>query len=461
MDACYGGLMLQRQSAFGSMRFLGDMLKRYARQVLTAGKADEAVADGNGVRPGHSIFTGHLIEALEGAASTKEGVISASGVMAYVYERVAKDQFSTQTPHYGFFDGDGDFIFDTSLLEEIQAKKDRLKNGLQKNTEHKPKGERGENDILINTSPQLVTMIDQEPTVADTVKDLLSDVSKRIKLDDYVSLYVRRFLEATDLRNFPVQGSSLGKDEFIERIQLYEEATADLQQIVILLSKWGDSNQLHLLEKIFTRVAEADKGNSGLLVWIHLSWYPLHLLMYSAGIAALYANKYDVLRIIFQTKVQDDPVSGRDPKAMAVILGSHLTQIHDQFKWLPGQEKKYVPRSEHLFKTLQPVLEDTLFLGRSYERLFDAFEVMWALVYADLAHPDRNIKESAWGPPGRFGWKHDLGLGGSPLTQVVEEAKKEGENWEPVKVGLFQHSVDRFFAVSEALSKTVKGWSYW
>src|SRR5450759_140799 len=36
MDACYGGLALQRAPAFGSMRFMGDMLLRYARQVLTA-----------------------------------------------------------------------------------------------------------------------------------------------------------------------------------------------------------------------------------------------------------------------------------------------------------------------------------------------------------------------------------------------------------------------------------------
>src|SRR5205085_7845529 len=57
MDACYGGLALVRGPSTGSMRFMGDMLRRHARQVLTAGKADETVADGGGVRPGHSIFT--------------------------------------------------------------------------------------------------------------------------------------------------------------------------------------------------------------------------------------------------------------------------------------------------------------------------------------------------------------------------------------------------------------------
>ena len=100
------------------MRFLRDMLQRFSRQVLTAGKADETVADANGPRPGHSIFTGHLLDALEGGAAS-EGMITASGVMAYVYQKVSRDQYSRQTPHYGFFDGDGDFVFASDALKEV------------------------------------------------------------------------------------------------------------------------------------------------------------------------------------------------------------------------------------------------------------------------------------------------------------------------------------------------------
>ena len=51
MDACYGGLAIQRSLRPGAMRFLNDMLIRKARQVITAGKADETVADSGGPRP--------------------------------------------------------------------------------------------------------------------------------------------------------------------------------------------------------------------------------------------------------------------------------------------------------------------------------------------------------------------------------------------------------------------------
>jgi len=95
MDACYGGLAITRSPGPGSMRFLKNMLQRFARQVIAAGKADEVVADAGGPIPEHSVFTGHLLQVLEGNAATTDGVICANGVMAYVYEKVAKDLNST------------------------------------------------------------------------------------------------------------------------------------------------------------------------------------------------------------------------------------------------------------------------------------------------------------------------------------------------------------------------------
>jgi len=448
MDACYGGLALLRRPAFGSMRFLGDMLQRYTRQVLTAGKADEVVADGNGVRPGHSIFTAHLLDALEGSASTKEGVITASGVMAYVYDRVACDKYSHQTPHYGFVDGDGDFIFDTSLLDRIRGV-----GGVPGMEKSEGEEERGEEDILINTSPQVTTILSPETTVTDTMKELLSDPAKRIRLDDFVSLHIRHFLDATDLRHFPIQGSNRQRESFVERLNSYEELSKNLQQIVILLAKWGDSDQLLLLEKMFTRLAEADKGSSGLVNWIKFTWYPIQILMYSAGIGALATRKYDVLRIIFQTPVQADSTSGKR-LPLVIPVGTNMSELHELFKWLPGHERDYVPRSEHLFKALQPILEDLMFLGRSYEPLFDIFEVLFALVYAD-------VTEHGWNPPGRFGWKHRRRYGEDPFNQVVEEAKKEKENWGPLRAGLFEGSLDKFLKNAEAYRELLNRLSWW
>lgn len=120
MDACYSGLALQRASGPVAQRFLGDMLQRLARQVITAGKADEVVADGGGPQGQNSLFTGYLIEGLKGGAADSNGVLTANELMSYVYKKVGQDARSKQTPHYGHLDGDGDFILRTPNREHLK-----------------------------------------------------------------------------------------------------------------------------------------------------------------------------------------------------------------------------------------------------------------------------------------------------------------------------------------------------
>jgi hypothetical protein len=136
MDACYSGLAIQRTSSTGERRFVSDMMQRSSRQVITAGKADEVVADGGGPTGSNSIFTGYLLEGLDGNAADQEGVITASNLMNYAYRKVATDSRSKQTPHFGHIDGDGDFIF--RLPDDKNTKEARSKDFLVKAVVEKP-----------------------------------------------------------------------------------------------------------------------------------------------------------------------------------------------------------------------------------------------------------------------------------------------------------------------------------
>ena len=125
----------------------------------------------------------------------------------------------------------------------------------------------------------------------------------------------------------------------------------------------------------------------------------------------------------------------------------------DAFKLLPGHEKHYVPRSEYLFKVLQPIIDDTLFVGKTYESLFDRYEVIQALVYADL-----HEKESrrVWGPIGRFGWKYNEFLSDeNPFKNIVAEADEIKTDWPPLQAGLFQGSYDRFMYIANEYAKVL------
>ena len=116
VDTCYSGFFGDRGPLKGSTRFVSDMLQRTARQVITAGKADERVADGGRPNGRNSLFTDYLIRGLRGDAADENGTLTANYLMAYVYKRVSQDGRSAQTPHFcNLYDcGDGDLIFRVS-----------------------------------------------------------------------------------------------------------------------------------------------------------------------------------------------------------------------------------------------------------------------------------------------------------------------------------------------------------
>ncbi len=430
MDACYGGLAVHRSIPGGSSRFLKNMLQRYSRQVLTAGKADETVADSGGPRPNHSIFTGHLLDALEGKAADTQGILSANAVMAYVYERVAKDPHSHQSPHYGFLDGDGDFFFSipASLPSGEQA-------------------EKGGSDLLVQM-PVVYLPYEEptsEPSLDDEVKEYLSDPGFRIRLDDLVARELRTVTQTFQKPEFSMTADATF-EAFSARLHQYESAMARLNTVTMLVAKWGTAEHQAILERIIARLADGNEIAGGKGVWLGLRWYSILLLMYGGGIAAMSAQNYLSLSTLFNTRLGDH-VSGRSTQEAIVATISGILEVDRSgaFKTLPGYERNYVPRSEYLFKTIQPAIEDVLFLGRSYEELFDRFEILYALTYADIQDRKGN---HFWGPPGRFGWKTSRGQQGSPYSALLEEAGNFGDAWPPVRSGLFGGSVERFKEVA-------------
>jgi uncharacterized caspase-like protein len=433
MDACYGGLALTRNALPGSTRFLKDMLLRHSRQVLTAGKADETVSDAGGPLAGHSVFTGHLIEALRGKAASEGGVITASGVMAYVYSRVSSDKDSNQTPHYGHFDGDGDFIFRAPGLTELEAPDDKDLDRL----------------VMIPYQEDLRTP-EQLVNKAHRVKALLAAEHSTIELHDFLISETRRFLAVTGADAFPVSGP-WNQAELVDRLRRYEEATSDLAALLAAVAYWAKPAHLATLQKCLSRSCDRLENTSGLTVWLHLRWYPLILQTYYAGIAAVDAQRYDSLAALFQTPLSTTDRNIQNPTLVEAI-GESILELNGTNVWktIPGHERNYTPLSEYLYKIVQPRLDDLLFLGKNYDSAFDIFEILLALSVADM----RLLRDTgAWGPFGRFGWKrHGLS---PPFNRLIQQAKEQGSSWPPLKAGLFGGSLERFERVAAEFGQQV------
>jgi len=112
MDACYGGLIGTRGSKFDKNRpdYLEQITMRKARQYITAGGANQIVADGG--PNGHSYFTGYLLEALQEsmADSDRDGYITFDELCSYL---IPSATTSLSTPANGELrgHGQGEFVF--------------------------------------------------------------------------------------------------------------------------------------------------------------------------------------------------------------------------------------------------------------------------------------------------------------------------------------------------------------
>jgi uncharacterized caspase-like protein len=440
MDACYSGLALTRGLHAGSTRFLKDMLLRHSRQAITAGKADETVSDSGGPLPNHSVFTGHLLEGLQGNAETGQGILTASTLMSYVYGKVANDKNSNQTPHYGHFDGDGDFVFKAPQLTDLETSDlkdiDRL--------------------IVVPFSEEITT-VESTTHKINKVKTLLATDGTSIELHDYMVTEVRRFFSNTSEDNFKVQGQ-FSKEELLARIADYEQHSNDLAALTACLAYWAKPIHKGILQKVIARSADRLETQSGLVIWLNLRWYPLIVSLYCAGIAAVEGKRYDSLANLFYTSIGSSEYSAKTEFFADAVANAILELARaDAFKQLPGHEKQYTPMSEYLFKSLQPKLDDLLFVGKGYENAFDEFEVMFALVVADIK---KQRDSHVWGPIGRFGWKRGRGDSG-PLDRVISHAKSMGEKWGPLEAGLFGGSSARFNAVADEYTKGLSTLNWW
>ena len=395
MDACYSGLALMRGN--NSKRFLKDMIRRQSRQVLTAGKSDQRVKD-SGARTNNSIFTGYLLEALNGAAKTDQGVICASSVMNYVYNKVATDPSSRQTPGYGTLLGEGDFIFnyDEIFSNDSDITKD--------------------DDFLVeinNLNREHSTFEDEK--IIEEIKSLLSDSKSFITITDIVNNQLRIYLTKTSLYK---ENYNINNDEdFAQTVELYKCDVEVLLKILILLTYYGGELYSNLILKIMSRTIPKDRN-------INLLYYPLYLMYYVVIISALEAKNYRVLKDVLELEINRTINSGRyyDNNYLLLVVCDNMSDLNIDFKvFFPQKDYRY-PLSEYLYKDLQPVLDDFLYVGDEYPELFISSEILISVFYALKNYNEDKV--NVWGPLGRYTYQMIYStrkLEKFPINKVIEK----------------------------------------
>lgn len=294
--------------------------------------------------------------------------------------------------------------------------------------------------------PSLRSGVPMDPL--EQLKDLLSESKQRIMLHDFVSAITRKIVEDVGQDNFPVQGPT-DEDALVDRLQRYEEILQTALQLEMLLGRWGLHEHAETAALPLRRLAGAFSVTGGITSLIAARWYPLFLLLYAGSIGAVSGGNYPIVRQLFHAAVPNrDGRKNRDILLIAAFKA--MGEIQDIFQLFPGLERKHTPRSEHLYTLLEPYADSTLYLGADYEESFDRAEILMAIEYLHIEHPDAVGQEQRlWAPVGRFGWK----TSSNPLGRFMAEASAAGKGWEPACAGLFGGSAARFVQLAEALSR--------
>lgn len=143
LDACFSGLALMRGFE-GSNESQEEFLRRPARQIITAGTADQMIAD-RLLGGAHSIFTYFLLRGLRGHA-VHEGALRASHLGLYLQDQVSTFTNGRQIPQVGRLvgDGGGDFVFRAaatqkqSIVRPTDLDPTRLRPGVLRKDDYEP-----------------------------------------------------------------------------------------------------------------------------------------------------------------------------------------------------------------------------------------------------------------------------------------------------------------------------------
>lgn len=415
VDACFSGLVFQRITLRpGSTRFLRDIMTRLGRQGLAAGKSDQLVSDAGGPLAGHSVFTGYLLKGIEGEAADKHGVLTANGLSSFIYQRVASDYDSSQTPSHGALDGEGDFVFYPQPTIASSSGSER------EDTVEVP--------VVVASSPQ------ETISTVDKVKMFLADDTKVIALDDLLVGELRRTLGLIGADRVEMSGGNISEDTTIERLRLYEQTTKPLRLAMAAIGYWGQEQHAALAQKVLFRLGESVIPSSGNVGWISLSHYPLLLSFYALGLASIIRGRYRLLSHICAGRMSGKS-SAIGGQPILVAAGNSYLELnrHDMFKVIETHKNHFSPVSEYLHVFLQPEIDDLFFLGESYEDWFDRFESFFAVAYV---HKAENSGYT-WAPPGRYAWKYRKGFGEDPIAEMKKTVAREGDKWAPLQAGFF------------------------
>jgi hypothetical protein len=280
-----------------------------------------------------------------------------------------------------------------------------------------------------------------------TEKKYLEDEKYRIRLHDLVTDETDRLLEAISPEHFPAD-----PPERQSRVPRYEAAAEIMLGLIATGCFWSDLHR-ELWSQVIRRVANPPRGYTGSIAWEGIRWYPALLLIYAGGVTSVAAQRWGNLAALLKKTEISAPSQGRRGPASTVIYPGSVFEsgVED---YLPDLRRDQLAVSKHLHRVLRHPLADTIPHDSDYLAHFCTFEYLLALTHADLREGEFT-PDYFWGPPGLFMSEGQCRSKNPVMKDVKRQAKEQGDDWPPLKAGLFGGSYERFEKIATAVERAI------
>lgn len=290
-----------------------------------------------------------------------------------------------------------------------------------------------------------------------TVKRYLVDPKSRIRLHDLIKDESERVYLELNSDKFKIDGVSPDKEHFQQRMHQYEAIVERLMAMLVALSYHDEGKNADLLTNCIERLVSKPR-QGGYTHLNNLQLYPALLITYAGGICSLSAKRFNNLAAILRTPKYRDYYNH---KKIPAIEKLQVFSVFDQNAGILvprlNAEREFTAASNYLLEVIRPFLRDYIPDDIKYEESFNIFEYLLALTFRDLLGMQ-------WSPVGRYGWCYKVrsSLEISPIDEFIAEGQKEGSEWELLKAGFFDGSIDRLNNIIEddmgCLQEIARGW---
>ena len=291
-------------------------------------------------------------------------------------------------------------------------------------------------------------------TAVATLKRLISDPSRRIRLHDLVMDEAERTRAAITDEHFPPNDQGFTQDNWeeyiVDRVARYQTASEVLVNLIAVGCMWSDGDEQHRIwGQALERIANHSRDHNGKTVLLALRKYPALRAMYAGGVAAVHTGHYGALRSLTTDQTF---LELNDKVPMAAALHPWRTFEQDTGQALhDGNQSHYTPVSDHLHDSLRDALRQVILSDEQYTATFDRFEFLLGMIVADLkAH---GVQGTYMPSPvvGSYAWRYKHAQGQGPRDWIKTEL--DSEEWEGLLGGLFDGSIDRARSAFDTMSE--------